>query len=117
MHPDATPREALQRLHYALLAQHGRSRLVTAALALLRPGSDGVTGTLCSAGHVPPLIRRISGRIDIPADTRPEFLGVTVAQRCHRLDADGILNRVQRAVAEHNGGYHPYDTAIMVILA
>jgi serine phosphatase RsbU (regulator of sigma subunit) len=160
-HPDATPREVLHRLHDALLAQHGRSKLVTAALALLRPGSHGVTGTLCSAGYVPSLIRRISGRIDI-LPTRGRLLGVTVdvllqdtafmlghgdalvlytdgvtearagrgqelfgderladvlAQPCRRLDAEGILNRVLRAVAEHNGGYHPDDTAIMVILA
>lgn len=160
-HADATPREVLRRLHNALVAQHGHTELVTAALVSLHPGSDGVAGIVCSAGHEPPLIRRAGARIDIPP-TRGRLLGMTneiilddipftlrhgdalvlytdgitearagrgqelfgderladiLARGCHMLDADGIVDRVLRAVAEHNSGYHPDDTAIMVIRA
>ena len=160
-HPGATPSSVLLRLHEALVAQHGYTKLVTAALVTLRPGPGGVTGTLCSAGHEPPLIRRADARID-SSPTRGRLLGVTddvvlddtafilghgdalilhtdgvtearagrghelfgdqrlaqvLAERCHGLDADGILDEVLRAVAEHNKGYHPDDTAVMVILA
>lgn len=160
-HPGATPSKVLLRLHDALIAQHGYTKLVTAALATLRLGPDGVTGSVCSAGHEPPLIRRADGRIDVPP-TRGRLLGVTddvelddtafmlghgdalilhtdgvtearagrghelfgderladvLAERCHGLDADGILDQVLHAVAEHNKGHQLDDTAIMVILA
>jgi hypothetical protein len=65
-HLDATPSEVLHRLHAALLAQHGRTKVATAAVACLRPGPGGVIGTLCSAGHEPALIRRARGGIDVP---------------------------------------------------
>lgn len=160
-HPGATPGTVLLRLHDALIAQHGHTRLVTAALVTLRPGPGGLTGSFCSAGHEPPLIRRADARID-SSPTRGRLLGVTddvvlddtafmlghgdalilytdgvtearagrghelfgderlahvLAKRCHGLDADGILDEVLRAVAEHNKGYHPDDTAVMVIVA
>lgn len=160
-HPGATPSKVLLWLHDALVAQHSRTKLVTAAVATLRCGPGHVTGTLCSAGHEPPLIRRADGRIDIPP-THGRLLGLTdhvllddtafalghgdalilhtdgitearagrghelfgderladvLAQRCHGLDADGILDQVLQAVAEHNKGHHQDDIAIMVILA
>lgn len=160
-HPGATPSTVLHRLHDALIAQHGRTKLVTTALATLHPGDRGVTGALCSAGHEPFLIRRRGGRIDVPP-TRGRVLGITrdvvlddtpfvlghgdalilhtdgvtearagrgqklfgderlaevLGRRCHGLDADGIVDEVLLAVAEHNEGYHPDDTAIMVIRA
>jgi serine phosphatase RsbU (regulator of sigma subunit) len=36
-HHGAKPREVLLRLHQALIAQHGRRKMLTAALATLRP--------------------------------------------------------------------------------
>lgn len=75
-HPGATTRDVLLRLHDALIAQHGRTKMLTAALATLLPGPGGVTGRLCSAGHEPPLIRRADGRIDVPP-TRGRVLGLT----------------------------------------
>ena len=75
-HHRAKPREVLLRLHQALIAQHGRGKMLTAILATLDPGPDGVTGNLCSAGHEPPLIRHANGRVDRPP-TRGHVLGVT----------------------------------------
>ncbi|MFC4943710.1 PP2C family protein-serine/threonine phosphatase [Pseudonocardia sp. GCM10023141] len=160
-HPDATPGGVLRRLHDALLAQHGRTKLVTAAVARLHPGPDGVTGVLCSAGHEPVLIRRADGGIDVPP-ARGRLLGMTcdvhlpdvdftlgpgdalvlytdgvtearagrgqelfgdqrlaavLAQRPGRLDAVAIVDSVLHSVAQHHRGYHPDDTAVMVILA
>lgn len=160
-HHGAAPSEVLCRLHQALLAQHQHTKMLTVALATLRPGTDGVSGTLCSAGHEPALIRRAEGRIDIPR-TRGRVLGVTddvvlhdtaftlgrgdvlllytdgvtearsgrrgelfgderlaeaLSRRCRGLRADAILDQMVHAVAEHNRGYHPDDTAIMVIRA
>ncbi len=75
-HRGATPSEVLTRLHQALLAQHGHTKMLTVALGTLRPGLHGVSGTLCSAGHEPALIRRAGGRIDSPP-ARGRVLGVT----------------------------------------
>lgn len=158
-HHRAKPREVLLRLHQALIAQHGRGKMLTAIFAALDPGPDGVIGNLCSAGHEPPLIRRANDRVDRPP-TRGHVLGVTndvqlhdipfvlgpadalvlytdgitearagrgrelfgdqrladvLAERCHGLDAAGIVDQVMQAVAEHSNGYHSDDTAIMVI--
>lgn len=159
-HHGATPSDVLTRLHQALIAQHRHAKMITVALATMRPGAHGVSGTLCLAGHEPPLIRRTTGRIDVPSaggrilgvtdemalhDTsftldRGDVLllytdGVTEARagrggelfgderladaliRCHDLHADSILNRILHVVTEHNHGYNPDDTAIMVIRA
>lgn len=159
-HDAVRPCEVLGRLHEAITAQHAHRKMLTVALATLRPGPDGASGIVCSAGHEPPLIRRADGRIDI-SPTRGQLLGVTtdvvlsdapfvlhhgdalvlytdgvtearagrgqelfgderlaaVLTGCHGLDADGILDRLLHAVAEHHRGYHSDDTAIMVILA
>jgi serine phosphatase RsbU (regulator of sigma subunit) len=74
-HHRAKPREVLIRLHQALIAQHGRGRMLTAVIAMLRPEPDGVRGNLCSAGHEPPLIRRANDQVDRPR-TRGHVLGV-----------------------------------------
>jgi serine phosphatase RsbU (regulator of sigma subunit) len=160
-HSDATPREVLTRLNQALIGQHQHTKMLTVALATMRPGVDGVRGSLCRAGHEPPLIRRAGGRIEVPT-TGGRILGVTddvtlhdtafalthgdvlllytdgvteararrgaelfgderlaeaLAHRCHDLHADAILDQILLAVTEHNHGYHPDDTAIMVIRA
>jgi serine phosphatase RsbU (regulator of sigma subunit) len=64
--------------------------------------TDGVTEARAGRGH------------ELFGDER---LAQVLARRCHGLDADGILDEVLRAVAEHNKGYHLDDTAVMVILA
>ena len=75
-HHRVKPHDVLLRLHQALIAQHGRGKMLTAILATLSPGPDGVIGNVCSAGHEPPLIRRANGRVDRPP-TRGHVLGVT----------------------------------------
>jgi hypothetical protein len=36
-------------------------------------------------------------------------------ERCHGLDAAGLVDQVMHAVAEHVSGYHSNDTSIMVL--
>lgn len=159
-HHGATPSEVLTRLHQALIAQHHHTKMLTVALATMRPQAHGVSGTLCRAGHEPPLIRRTTGRIEVPS-TAGRILGVTdevalhdtaftlhhgdtlllytdgvtearpgrggelfgdarladALTRCHDLHADAILDQILHTVTEHNHGYNPDDTAIMVIRA
>ncbi|MFI6983005.1 PP2C family protein-serine/threonine phosphatase [Embleya sp. NPDC050154] len=61
-HP--APAKVLHRLHQALVEQRTDDRFLSAALALLRPGPDGISGRLSSAGHPPPLIRRADGGVE-----------------------------------------------------
>ncbi|MFI6588047.1 PP2C family protein-serine/threonine phosphatase [Embleya sp. NPDC050493] len=61
-HP--APAKILHRLHEALVEQRTDDRFLSAALALLHPGPDGITGRLSSAGHPPPLIRRADGGVE-----------------------------------------------------
>lgn len=159
-HSDVTPSEVLTRLHQALIDQYRHTKMLTVALATLRPGAHGVSGNLCRAGHEPPLLRRASGRIDVPS-TGGRILGVTddvvlhdtafsldhgdalllytdgvtearagrggelfgderlaaALARCHELPADEILDHILYAVTDHNHGYRPDDTAVMVLRA
>lgn len=75
-HDGATPSEVLTRLHQALIAQHHYTKMLTVALATMRPHTHGVSGTLCRAGHEPPLIRRSTGGIEAPS-AAGRILGVT----------------------------------------
>ena len=81
--------------------------MLTAILATLDPGPDGVTGNLCSAGHEPPLIRHANGRVDRPP-TRGHVLGVTndVAPPRHPLRARSrrCIGAVHRRVTEARAG-------------
>lgn len=81
-HHAVRPHEVLGRLHRAMTAQHEHRKMLTVALASLRPGPGGVDGVLCSAGHEPALIRRADGRIDIPP-TRGQLLGGTTDVSLH----------------------------------
>lgn len=61
-HP--APAKVLHRLHRALVEQRTDDRFLSAALAILRPRPDGITGRLSSAGHPPALIRRTDGTVE-----------------------------------------------------
>jgi serine phosphatase RsbU (regulator of sigma subunit) len=90
--PGATPARVLTRLNDAMTAQEV-DRFLTAAIARIRPASGGWVGTLSSAGHEPPLVRRA----------------------VRRRDAAGIVDEVMQAVERHSGGYRADDTAVLVL--
>ena len=120
------PREALQLLNDALLRQRpGDERFVTAVYVTARVVGDGLALLLSSAGHVPALLRRADGTVEVlPAGGMPlglfddPALSDTVAE-LHPGDAlfcytDGItearrgrhefgLNRLQHVVASTVG--------------
>ncbi|MFJ3481430.1 PP2C family protein-serine/threonine phosphatase [Streptomyces microflavus] len=58
------PATVLHRLHEAMVDQHVSDRFLTAALAVFRPDTDGITGNYASAGHPPALIRRADGTVE-----------------------------------------------------
>jgi serine phosphatase RsbU (regulator of sigma subunit) len=99
-HAGVRPSEVLGRLHEAMTAQHGHRKMLTVALATLRPGPGGVRGILCSAGHEPALIRRADGRIDIPP-TRGRLLRVTPDVDLH--DTPFVLHRGDALVLYTDG--------------
>jgi serine phosphatase RsbU (regulator of sigma subunit) len=106
-HSDATPSEVLTRLHQALIAQHRHTKMITVALCTLRPGTQRVRGTLCRAGHEPPLIRRASGRIDV-LSTGGRILGATDDVVLHdtafTLDSGDVLLLYTDGVTEARAG-------------
>jgi sigma-B regulation protein RsbU (phosphoserine phosphatase) len=62
------PREALQLLNDALLRQRpGDERFVTAVYVIARVMAGGIGLSLSSAGHVPPLLRRADGTVEVLA--------------------------------------------------
>jgi hypothetical protein len=75
-HDGAAPSEVLRRVHKALMRGGHGARLLTAAIAHVRAGPAGLAGTLCSAGHEPPLIRRSGGAVEVPP-AQGRMLGVT----------------------------------------
>lgn len=58
-----SPAAVLSRLNSALLDQRGDDRFLTALYATFRVTPAGVAGRLCTAGHLPGLIRRADGRV------------------------------------------------------
>ena len=58
-----SPAEVLQRLNAALLDQREGDRFLTAVYATFRTTPGGMAGRLCTAGHLPALIRRADGRV------------------------------------------------------
>ena len=58
-----SPAAVLTLLNTALLDQRGDGRFLTAVYATFRPTAMGVAGRLCTAGHLPGLIRRADGRV------------------------------------------------------
>ncbi|GLW89660.1 PP2C family protein-serine/threonine phosphatase [Actinokineospora globicatena] len=72
-HP--APAGVLARLNAALLAQRDDGRFLTAAHLTFRATPDGLTGTLCLAGHPQPLLRHADGRVE-PLGTPGTLLGI-----------------------------------------
>jgi phosphoserine phosphatase RsbU/P len=130
------PSEALQLLNDALLRQEpGDERFVTAAYATARVTGDGLRAAVCSAGHLPPLIRRAGGTVealpcaglpvglfddpglcDVTVDLRPGDAlvfytdGVTEARR----DATEFgVERLQAILAD-TGGLAAWDIAAVI---
>ena len=64
------PREALQLLNDALLRQRpADERFVTTAYAHAQVAPGHIIATVCSAGHVPLLVRRVDGTVDVLASS------------------------------------------------
>jgi PAS domain S-box-containing protein len=61
----SSPRESVELLNTALWSQsHAQGRFATVVYARLCPDADGVTLTLASGGHPPPLVLRASGEVE-----------------------------------------------------
>lgn len=64
----------LRALNQALLTSD-HSRFVTAVVGTIRPVDDGLRVTLTSGGHLPPLIVRAGGAVEV-ANTRGTLVGI-----------------------------------------
>lgn len=73
---------------------------LTAILARLRAGFDGVTGRLCAAGHVPALVRRASGRVE---DVAPPGTLLGAVTNVELTDVDLRLGRGDQLVLYTDG--------------
>jgi serine phosphatase RsbU (regulator of sigma subunit) len=69
------PSKLLQELNRSLLEQSVDERFCTVCYLRLRPGSENVRFTLCSAGHPLPLLLRRDGRL-LSAGQAGQLLGV-----------------------------------------
>ncbi|WP_285503990.1 GAF domain-containing SpoIIE family protein phosphatase [Actinokineospora sp. NBRC 105648] len=85
-HP--APATVLTRLNTALLAQRDDGRFLTAVHLTFRATPEGITGTLCLAGHPQPLLRHADGRVE-PLGVLGTLLGarrtVTLTEVAFRL--------------------------------
>lgn len=62
--PHEGPATLMKRVNRLLVEPCFESRFCTAVYGMLRPTADGITITLASAGHPPPLLLRSSGRVE-----------------------------------------------------
>jgi hypothetical protein len=75
--PDVpSPAEVLSRLNDALLRQAADDRFLTAVLARLEPGPDGVGVELASGGHPPALVLRDDESVSVLDDATGTLLGM-----------------------------------------
>ncbi|MGW9209700.1 PP2C family protein-serine/threonine phosphatase [Embleya sp. NPDC055664] len=108
----AAPAKILHRLHEALVEQRTDDRFLSAVLAILRPGPDGITGRLSSAGHPPPLIRRADGTVEevhCPGTLSGTFIDdVRLTETHFRLDPGDALLLYTDGITEARAGRgHP----------
>jgi serine phosphatase RsbU (regulator of sigma subunit) len=83
-HAHVAPSEVLARLHHILRSSTDGMQLLTVALSVLRPGPRTTLGSLCNAGHEPPLIRRASGAVEV-APAGGMLLGATDSVCLHGI--------------------------------
>jgi len=70
------PREVVRALNEALCNQHTDERFCTALYLRLVPTASGITATVASGGHPPPLILRDDGRVESAPHPRGMLLGL-----------------------------------------